>query len=156
MAGNILWQSGAVINFGLQASGQGAQLTNGSRVQASGDLYNNGASGGPCLYGNFFWIGAPTASFGASVNANANIDLYLMPYYSGGELATCSTSGLAVNLFRGSFVASVSGNPARATWALEGIPLMPVRYQAWLHNQTGQTMASGWSLFVEMFNQSYT
>lgn len=156
MAGNILWQSGSVINFAAQNSGQGLQLTNGSRIKCSGDVYNNGASGGPCLYGNFTLIGAPTASFGANVQANAAIDLYLLGYYSGGELATGSTSGLPINLLRGSFTMPISGNPARQVMMVESVPLMPIRYQAWIHNQAGQTLASGWSLFFEGFNQAYT
>ncbi len=157
MAGNILWQSGPVINFGAQPSGQGATLFDTERVQLSGDIYNDGASGGPCLYGKFTWIGGPSASLGDNANEGRTIDLYLLPFFSGGEVPTASTSGLPAHLYRGSFVMQTSGGgTARFDMAIEGVPLMPVRYRAWIENNLGQLLVSGWSLFFEGFNEAYT
>lgn len=156
MAGNILWQSGAVISGYLQLSGQGEQITNGTRTQASGNLINNGASGGPFLYGTFELVGAPTAAWGAAVTNQAAVDLYLVPSMDGTNFAHASTSGLPPSAYRGSFVSHVSGNVARQRMTIEGVPLMPMAYQAWLHNQGGQTLASGWSLFFNGYNEAYT
>ena len=155
MAGNILWQSGAVISFAPQLSGQGEQITNGSRVFASGDFYNDGRSGGPCLYGTATLI-ASASGFGAAVQANQSIDFYLTQFADGTNQVTAATSGLPVPAFRGSFVTPVSGNVSRLTMSVEGIPLTPIRYRAWLQNNTGQTLTSGWSLFLDAYNQSYT
>ncbi len=155
MAGNILWQSGTVISFAAQLSGQGAQLTNGSRVFASGDVYNDGRSGGPCLFGNFTLICA-ASGFGANVMANQSVDLYLLPAADGTNPVTGATSGLPPTALRGSFVTPISGNVPRLIMGAEGVPLMPVRYRSWLHNNTGQTLTSGWSLFFDGYNEAYT
>lgn len=155
MAGNILWQSGTVISFAPQTSGQGAQLTNGSRVFASGDVYNNGASGGPCLFGMFTLICA-ASGFGANVMANQGIDLFLLPAADGTNPITGATSGLPPTMLRGSFVTPISGNTPRMAMGVEGVPLLPVRYRVWIQNNTGQTLTSGWSLFFDGYNGAYT
>lgn len=155
MAGNILWQSGSPISFAPQLSGQGEQLTNGSRVFCSGDIYNNGVSGGLCLFGTATLITSANG-FGANVTANSTIDLYMVPAPDGTNPATAATSGLPPGAFRGSFVTPVSGNVSRLAMTIEGIPLTPVRYRTWLQNNTGQTLTSGWSLFFDGYQESYT
>lgn len=156
MPGNILWQSGSAVSGFIQLSGQGLQLTNGSIIMCSGRLGNTGTSGGPCFYGNFELVGAPTASFGANVNNNVSVDLYLIPTRDGTNFATASTSGLPFNQYRASFVTSVSGNVARWSMITTAITLSPIDYQVWLQNNTGQTLASGWSLFWTGNNEAYT
>lgn len=156
MAGNILWQSGSVVSGFIQLSGQGRQLTNGSIIMASGQLVNNGLSGGPFFYANFDFVGAPSTSFGAAVNNNVSIDLYLIPTIDGTNFATASTSGLPFNAYRASFVTSVSGNVARWQMSVPGVTVSPLAYQVWLQNNTGQTLNSGWSLFFTGNNEAYT
>lgn len=156
MPGNILWQSGSVVSGFLQLSGQGLSLTNTSIIMCSGQLVNNGASGGPYFYANFELIGAPTTSFGANVNNNVSVDMYLIPTRDGTNFATASTSGLPFNQYRASFVTSVSGNVARWSMISMAIPVSPTNYQVWLQNNTGQTLNSGWSLFFTGNNEAYT
>lgn len=154
MAGLINWQSGGN-SYDLQLSGQGRQLTNGSIILLSGRLNNDGASGGPNFFALVELVGAPSTSFGAAVQAGASIDLYLVPSLDGTNFATASTSGLPPNHLKGSFVAEVSGNVARWRMAVEGIPLMPVPYQTWIQNNTGQTLNSGYSVVAKTYGEYY-
>lgn len=156
MPGNILWQSGSVTSGFIQLSGQGRQLTNGSIIMCSGLLGNTGTSGGPVFYANFEFVGAPTTSFGAAINANTSVDMYLIPTRDGTNFATASVSGLPFNQYRASFVASVSGNVARWSMITTAVAVSPIDYQVWLQNNTGQTLNSGWSLFFTGNNEAYT
>lgn len=155
MAGNVLWQSGAVLSFSMQLSGQGQQLTNGSIVQLTNDLYNNGASGGPCFYGAVE-LTCAQSGFGAAINSNVSVDLYLVPSYDGTNFPTSATSGLSFSHYRTSFVSPVSGNVTRLRMANGPVPLLPVRYQGWVVNNTGQTLLSGWTLAFYGYNEAYT
>jgi hypothetical protein len=154
MPGSILWQSGPVIAFDSQLSGTGEALTNGSRVFCSGDFYNDGRSGGPCLFGTAV-LTTSLSGFGAAVQANQVIDLFLVQLPDGVQ-ATASTSGLPNPAFRGSFVTPVSGNVTMLRMMVEGIPLMPLQYRPWIQNNTGQTLASGWSLSLYGYQDAYT
>lgn len=155
MAGNITWRSG---NFAmpLQASGQGRQVGNAEMYLCSGILYNDGRSGQLALYCTAE-ITLAASGFGSAVNNNQTVDLYLLPAaVSSGQYATGATSGLPANALKGSFITPVSGNTPRLKMNIEGIPLMPLAYQGWIQNNTGQTMASGWSLDFVPNEQAYT
>lgn len=155
MPGQILWQSGAIINFFPQLSGQGISLANGSRIQLSGDIYNNGVSGGPSFFG-LCELTCSASGFGAAVQAGQTVDLYLLPAQDGTNPITGATSGLPSTAFVGSFVTPVSGNVGRLAMAVQQIPLLPVRYQSWLVNNTGQTLTSGYSVYFGGYQQAYT
>lgn len=155
MAGNILWQSGNVVAYFPQLSGTGLQVANAASIMASGNLINNGASGGPCLYGSFE-LTASASGFGANVNNNVSVDLYLVPGLDGTNYGTASVSGLPFSQYAGSFVTTVSGNVSRLRMEVMGLTLLPVPYQVWINNQTGQTLTSGWSLSFYGHNEAYT
>ena len=156
MPGNILWQSGAVISYAAQLSGQGPQLTNGTIVQCSGDFFNNGVSGGPCFFG-FAELVTSQSGFGAALNDGNNLDLYLVPSRDGTNVMDVGLSGNIgpASHFKGSFLTVVSGN-AQMRLGVDNIPLLPVRYRPYIKNNTGQTLASGWTLFINAYNQAYT
>ncbi len=153
MAGAITWQSGGS-TFPLQLSGAGREITNGVNYLCSGILYNDGRSGALAYFGTAELVLA-ASGFGAAANNNVNIDLYLLPSIDGTNFALGTTSGLPVNALKGNFMTPVSGNPTRLRMAVEGIPLLPLVYQAWLQNSTGQTMSSGWSLDIKLNNDYY-
>lgn len=155
MPGNILWQSGAVQSLSMQASGQGSQLTNGSAVALSVNLNNTGASGGPALFGVAELV-CSASGFGAAVTNTSTLDLYLALSRDGVNFATISTSGQSPQTYRGTFTSPISGNVSRMSMVVEGIPLMPDLYVGYLKNNTGQTLTSGWSLFMDLHNGAYT
>lgn len=147
MAGSISWQSGSPV-FPIQLSGQGRQITNGEIYLCSGILYNDGRSGQLAFMGTAE-LTCSLSGFGANVQANQNVDLYLIPSIDGTNFPTASTSGLPFNGYAGSFTTPVSGNVGRLRMAVDGIVIQPNSYQTWLYNNTGQTLTSGWSLAVK-------
>ena len=153
MAGAITWQSGGP-TFAAQLSGQGAQVTNGSFIGCSGIIYNDGRSGALAYFGTAELVCA-ASGFSAAINANANVDLYMVPAIDGTNFPTASTSGVPATALKGSFVAPVSGNVPRLRMAIEGIPLLPHPYQCWLGNNTGATLTSGWTLTIHLDNDYY-
>lgn len=155
MPGSILWQSGSIQSLSMQASGQGAQLTNGTSVALAVNLDNTGASGGPALFALAELV-CSASGFGAAIFNNATLDFYLSPSRDGTNFGTISTSGQSAQSFRGSFTTPVSGNVSRLSMMIEGIPLLPDKYTGYLKNSTGQTLASGWSLFIDLYNNAYT
>lgn len=154
MAGNILWQSGAVYSYALQTSGTGAQQATGVAFMTSGILDNTGVSGGPCLFG-FATLFMAASGLGAAVNPNNSIDFYLIPDRSGYVDTGISGATPPANHYMGSFNTAQSGNRQHKL-AIEGIPLMPLRYQPVLRNNTGQNLMSGWTIDFEGYNEAYT
>lgn len=160
MAGNIYWESGAVQSLGIQASGTGLQLTNGSAVVLSGAalgvLDNTGASGGPAFFGLAQLVTA-TTSFGAAVSANTSVDFYLVPSRNGTVYADADVAGpvLPANHFKGSFLVTVSGS-SRMNLMIEAIPLLPIKYLGYIQNNTGQTLNSGWGILIDTYAEAYT
>lgn len=157
MAGNIFWYSGAVISgFGAQLSGQGAQLTNAAAVQLSGDLYNTGASGGPAFF-LAAQLMASASGYGAAIQSQKNVDLYLVPSLDGTNFPTVdvTNASLPTPSFKGSFVSTTSGNQ-KDVFVLEGIPILPLRYRGYIINNLGQTLTSGWGVTFNTYEEGYS
>lgn len=156
MPGNINWQSGSVQSLALQLSGQGAQLTNGSVVALTNNLDNRGLSGGPAFFGIAELL-CSASGFGAAVSKDTNIDLYLVPSRDGTNFPNVDVTGgnLPPGSLKGSFVITVSGNN-QARMNVEGIPVMPLLYKGYIKNSTGQTLTSGWSLWIDLYSEAYT
>lgn len=156
MAGNILWQSGAIQSLGIQASGQGNQLTNGSAVALGTNLDNRGLSGGPAYFANAELLLAQSG-FGAAAAANQEIEFYLVASRDGTNFPNVDAAGavMPAGFYRGSFITTVSGNN-QGRMGIEAIPLSPALYKGYVINRTGQTMASGWGITVDLFEDAYT
>lgn len=156
MAGNILWMSGTVQVLAMQLSGQGQQLTNGSAVALTNTLRNDGVSGGPGFFGLAELV-CSASGFGAATNANTTIDLHLVPSRDATNFMDVDTAGavLPANHYVGSFIVTVSGN-SRMRLGVPNIPLLPVQYKGYIKNNTGQTLTSGWSLFIDLYQEAYT
>ncbi len=158
MAGNIFLASGAVISgFGMQASGQGTQLANAAALFCSGNFNNTGVSGGPAIFAFAEFTCAASGFANSGVSSNTTIDFYLVPSRDGTNFMDANTGvpNLPTNHFKGSFVIANSGN-SRHRLGIEGIPLLPVIYRAYIQNNTGATLASGWSLQIDGFAEAYT
>lgn len=157
MPGTILWQSGSIFGtFAAQLSGQGAQIANGACLQVSGDFYNNGVSGGPTFYANFELL-ASASGWGAAVQSNQPVNFFMVPSLDGSNFPNVDTANASIptTYFRSAFITAKSGNQ-QDRMAIEGVPLMPVRYRLYLINNTGQTLTSGWSLFLNNYEEAYT
>ena len=159
MAGNITWQSGVIQSLMIQKSGAGFQLGSAAAISLSGAelgvLNNTGVSG----FG-FFAIAEflPAQSgFGAAIKSLQTIDFYLSPSRDGTNYPSVdvTNASLPPGAFKGSFVSTTSGN-GQYRMAIEGIPLLPVKYQGYIINNTGQTIASGWGITIDTYSEAYT
>lgn len=161
MAGNIFWKETAVTSF---SNGSTASITNLS--VASTDAQFDNSSTGPLaqmLTAVFElqakWTGATTGISGG----NNVADLYLLPaidrtnFPDVGTAATASTTPISPNHYVGSFVAAkapaVSTNVRMETGTIE---LLPLVYQPYLINQSGQTISSSWILRALPIEGQYT
>lgn len=158
MAGQILWASGAIASVAVQASGQGQQLSNAVAVALTTDFDNRGLSGGPSFFADIQFQAAQSG-FGAALNDGQALNFYMVPAsYTTPTVfpnVDVSTGRVPANSFKGSFVTTVSGNQQLIA-CIEGVPLMPVAYRCYLLNSTGQTLASGWGVYLDMYQQYYT
>ena len=125
----------------LEASG--ASISNGqSGVANDADLDNTTALG-------FTWSFTLTASYGSNVTALQPIQLYLVPKLDGTNLADVvsgASPSFQPNHFRGTFVNASGSTTGPLILTVEGVPLDPAKYTAYLWNQSGQTLSSGWAL----------
>jgi len=155
MPGTILWTSGPIISVAVQLSGQGASQATAVAFLTSGFFDNTGVSGGPCFYG-ITELTLSASGFGAALAPFSVIDFYMVPSRDGTNYADLGISGAnpSPNHYRGSFMTSVSGN-ARMRMSVEQFPMLPVKYQPVMKNNTGQTITSGWTLWIEGFHESY-
>jgi hypothetical protein len=123
----------------LEASG--GSCSNNAAVQANDANLDNTTELG------FTYDFTLSGGFGSSVTAGGAIQLYLVPIIDGTNVATLdsSTPLFQPSHFRGTFVTPTNGTSARLM-TVEGVPLGPYKYQAWLWNQSGQTLSSTWVL----------
>lgn len=160
MAGLISWASGVIQSGNLQLSGQGAALNNAAAVALAVVLDNRGVSGGPAFFLNTELL-TSQSGFGGNVAANSEIELYLVPSLDGTNFPVVDTAGavLPATSFVGSFITTVSGNAAAAASSvrigLGSVPLMPLKYQGYIKNNTGQTLTSGWSVAFGTYEDYY-
>lgn len=87
------------------------------------------------------------AGFGSSVTAGEDIDLYLVPKLDGTNAATSDTSTplFQADHYAGTFITPTNGTSSREM-TLQARVVGPYKYTAYLHNKSGQTVSSTWSL----------
>jgi len=85
--------------------------------------------------------------FGSSVTAGEDIDLYLVPKIDGTNAADSDTSTplFQPSHYAGTFITPTNGTSARRM-TLEARAVGPYKYTAYVHNKTGQTLSSTWTL----------
>jgi hypothetical protein len=155
MPGTLLWQSGSIQTLGIQASGQGSQLTNGTAAALGTVFDNTGASGGPALYANVEFL-ASASGYGAALSAGNYLEYYMTPSQDGTTFPDAGSGNiLPAGSLKGIFLVVTSGN-SQARLNIEGIPLMPVKYKGFIKNVLGQTLTSGWGVSLNSYNGAYT
>ena len=87
------------------------------------------------------------AGFGSSVTAGEDVDLYLVPVLDGTNEADkdTSTPKFQDSHYRGTFITANTGTTARRM-TIEGVPVGPYAYKAYLVNKSGQTVSATWTL----------
>lgn len=146
MAGSILLKEQAIVTL----TSTGASLTSGSAGLA-GQLDCRTAGNAADMFAALFSLTAQWATVtGIAAGASA-ADLYLVPAIDGANFPDIDTTGGAsyvpYTMRAGSFVASKA--PTAATNALfqsAPIELMPVLYNVYILNRSGQTISANWSL----------
>ena len=85
--------------------------------------------------------------FGSSVTAGEDLDLYLVPKSDGTNAAAADTTTplFQPGHLRGRFITPTNGTSTRRM-TVEAVPLGPFKYTAYVHNQSGQQLSSGWVL----------
>ena len=157
MAGSILLKEQSILTL----TSTGASLTSGSAGLAGTQLDCRAAGNAADFFMALFSL---TAQFGTvtGIAAGATIaDLYLVPAIDGTNFpdidTTAGASYIPFTLRAGSFVASKA--PTASTNALfQSAPfdLMPVLYNAYIINRSGQTMSANWTLKALAAAAQYT
>lgn len=153
MAGNIFAKETTVV---VLQNDNGASIASTSASASSAtalDMRTNG-NGSECFWGNF------ELKAGASVStsvASKTVDLYLVPATDGTnyEDVDTVTPFFPPNTYRGSFVMITSATTVRRM-VIEGVPLQPMIYNAYLVNNLGQTISANWGLRVMVSEVQYT
>lgn len=157
MAGNILSKEQPIITL----TSIGSSLTSGSAGVASTALDCRAAGNAADFFMALFSL---TAQFATVTNIAAGTtiaDLYLVPAIDGTNFpdidTTAGTSYIPFTMRAGTFVAPKA--PAASTNALlqSGVvELMPVLYNAYIINRSGQTMSANWTLKALAAAAQYT
>lgn len=123
----------------LEASG--ASISNNAVGTANDADLDNTATLAP------LWDFELNAGFGSSVTAGEDLDLYLVPKLDGTNAANADTSTplFQPSHWAGKFITPTNGTAARRM-TITGVPLGPYKYTAYIHNLTGQTASSTWTL----------
>jgi len=123
----------------LEASGASIS-NNAAGVADDADLDNTTALA-------FTYSFVLNAGFGASVTANEDIELYLVPVIDGTNEADKDTSTpvFQPSHFAGVFITPTTGTAARRM-TIEAVAVGPYKYKARLWNKSGQTISSTWTL----------
>lgn len=125
----------------LEASG--ASCSNGAAVQADDAVLDNTTELAFTVDFQLF------GGFGSSVTVGGAVQLYLLPELDGTNPSNADTTTpyFQPSTYAGTFVTPTNGTSARRM-TIEGVTIGPYKYQAWLWNQSGQTLSSTWTLIA--------
>jgi hypothetical protein len=141
MAGDIFSKEGSPVS--LETSG--ASTVTGSEIAASvANLDCRSAGNAAEPFGGDFEL---VVGFGVAPTVGVTVDLYLVPAIDGPNFAEVDSTNhkLQSTNYRGSFVV-LKSQTATQRLVLEGVPLSPRLYKAYLLNNSGQTISTGWTL----------
>lgn len=156
MAGSILTKEQAIVLL----TTTGASLTTGSAGSA-GQLDCRAGGNAPDLFMALLSLTTQWATVAGIAAGTTVADLYLVPAIDGTNFpdvdTTAGASYIPFTMRAGSFVASKA--PTAATNALfqsASIDLMPVLYNVYIINRSGQTMSANWTLKALAAAAQYT
>lgn len=126
---------------------------NASGVAATQFDNRSGGNGAQSFWANF----ELKAGFGSAPTIGLTVDLYLVPRIDGTNLADVGASAQTFqpNHNKGSFYIVLSQTGVQRM-TISAALLMPLLYDAYLLNKSGQTMSTNWGLRVVPVQQQYT
>ena len=157
MAGNILTKEQGIVTL----TSAGAALTSGSAGLAGTQLDCRANGNAADLFMALFSLSAQWAAVAGIAAGTTIADLYLVPAIDGTSFPDVDTtpgaSYIPFTMRAGSFVAAKA--PTANTNALfqsAMVDLMPVLYNVYIINRSGQTMAANWTLKALAAAAQYT
>jgi hypothetical protein len=157
MAGSILTKEQAIVSL----TSAGAALTTGSAGLVSTQLDCRASGNAADLFMALFSLTAQWATVTGIAAGTTIADLYLVPALDGTSFpdvdTTAGASYIPFTMRAGSFVAAKT--PTANTNALfqsAMVDLMPVLYNVYILNRSGQTMAANWTLKALAAAAQYT
>lgn len=157
MPGNLLWKEQAALSL----AGSGSALTSGSAGLLATQLDCHAGGNAADLFAALFTLSAQWATVTGIVAGTTVADLYLVPAIDGTNFpdidTTAGASYIPYTMRFGSFVAAKAPS-ANVDARLQSAPveLMPVLYNVYIINRSGQTISSGWSMKALAAAAQYT
>lgn len=158
MAGNLLWKEQATP---VSLSGSGSALTTGSAGLAGTQLDCRVNGNAADLFAAMFTLTAQWATVTGIAAGTTIADLYLVPAIDGANFpdidTTSGVSYIPYTMRFGSFVAPKTPTAnANALFQSAPVDLMPVLYNVYILNRSGQTISSSWSIKALATAAQYT
>ena len=122
----------------------GASITTGNVAQANDASYGVVADGSNYAHGEF----ALSCAYASAPTEHTTVDLYARPinFDSTNDAETPeNTTGFKGNWYLGSFILN---NVTTTQYAFLRAFDLPPEFEAYIHNNGGQTMSSGWTLKI--------
>jgi hypothetical protein len=156
MAGTIKYQEGALLTVGAPA----VSITNGSAVLVGTlDCHSGGTAAD--MFAALFSLSTQWATTTGIAAGTTVADLYLVPALDGVNFpdidTTTGSSYIPYTMRAGSFV-SPKALSANTPYLFQSgvVELMPVLYNVYIINRSGQTISSGWSMKAVATAAQYT
>lgn len=157
MAGNILLKEQAIVTL----TSTGASLTTGSSGLAGTQLDCRAAGNAADFFMASLSLTAQWATVTGIAAGTTIADIYLVPAIDGTNFpdidTTSGSSYIPFTMRVGSFVASkVPTASTNALFQSAPIDLMPLLYNVYIINRSGQTMSANWTLKALAAAAQYT
>jgi hypothetical protein len=157
MAGNILSKEQSVLSL----SGSGSALASGSAGLAATQLDCRASGNAADLFMALFSLTAQWATVTGIAAGTTVADLYLVPAIDGANFpdvdTTAGASYIPFTMKAGSFVAPKAPTAnANALFQSQPVDLMPVLYNVYVINRSGQTMSASWAMKALAAAAQYT
>jgi hypothetical protein len=149
MATSLILKEQALVTL----TSTGASLTTGSGAAAGTTLDARAAGNAADFFAALFELTAQWGTVTGIAAGTVIADLYLVPALDGTNYPdvdmTAGTSYIPFSMRVGSFVASkVPTASTNARFVSNSVDLLPVLYQAYIINRSGQTISVNWALKV--------
>lgn len=157
MAGSILLKEQAIVTL----TSTGASLTTGSAGLAGTTLDCRAAGNAADMFSALFTLQAQFGTVTGIAAGTTIADLYLVPAIDGTNFpdvdTTAGASYIPFTMRAGSFVAPKAMTAAtNMLFQSASVELMPVLYNVYILNRSGQTMSTNWTLKALAAAAQYT
>lgn len=157
MAGNILLKEQSIVTL----TSTGSSLTSGSAGLAGTQLDCRAAGNAADMFAALCTLQAQWATVTGIAAGTVVADLYLVPAIDGTNFPDIDTTAGAAyipfTMKAGSFIASKApGANTNMLFQTAQVDLMPVLYNAYIINKSGQTISANWTLKALAAAAQYT